>query len=85
MKFRKPDIAFIMDVNASIALKRIESRKKEKFETAAFLQKTRDNFLRLPDLLDDKIKIVDSSKGLEEVFEGIKKELEKILMSPKAL
>ena len=85
MQFRKPDIAFILDVDASIALKRIESRKKEKFEAAGFLQKTRNNFLRLPELLEDNIKIVDSSRGLEEVFDEIKRELDKILMSLKAL
>ena len=30
--FRKPDIAFILDVEPSVALDRIEYRKKEKFE-----------------------------------------------------
>lgn len=78
-KFKKPDIAFILDVEPSIALKRIEYREKEKFEKLEFMKKIRKNFLKLPKLLNDNIKIIDSSKPLKNVFEGIKKEIDKIL------
>ena len=77
--FRKPDIALILDVEPSIALKRIEYRKKEKFEQIEFMEKIRNNFLRLPKLLNDNIKIIDSSKSLQDVFDGIKKEVDKLL------
>lgn len=78
-KFRKPDIAFILDVEPSVALERIEYRKKEKFEQLEFMKKIRKNFVRLPKLLKDNIKIIDSSKNLQEVFEGVKKEVDKLL------
>ena len=39
--FRKPDIAFILDVEPSKALKRIEYREKEKFEQLDFMKKIR--------------------------------------------
>ena len=78
-KFRKPDIAFILDVEPSLALKRIESRKKEKFEQLEFMRKIRTNFLNLPKLLDDNIKIIDSSKNLKEVFNSITKEINKLI------
>ena len=77
-KFRKPDIAFILDVEPSIALKRIQYREKEKFEQLEFMEKIRNNFLKLPELLDDNIRIIDASKPLEKVFEVIIKEIDKI-------
>lgn len=78
-KFRKPDIAFILDVEPSLALKRIEYREKEKFEQPDFMKKIRENFLRMPKLLKDNIKIIDSSKSLKNVFEAVKKETDKII------
>lgn len=77
--FRKPDIAFILDSEPSLALERIKHREKEKFEQLDFMKKIRNNFLRLPELLDDNIKIIDSSKPLQEVFEDVRKEVDKIL------
>ena len=77
--FLKPGIAFILDIEPSLALKRIEYRKKEKFEQLDFMKKIRQNFLKLPKLLKDNIKIIDSSKSLNDVFEDIKKEVNKLI------
>ena len=77
--FRKPDVAFILDVEPELALKRIEYREKEKFEKLEFMKKIRANFLKLPELLEDNIKIMDSNKTLNKVFEGVRKEADKIL------
>lgn len=77
--FRKPDIAFILDVDPSLALKRIEYRKKEKFEQLDFLKEIRKNFLRLSLLLTDNIKIIDSSKPLVNVFVYVREEVDKFL------
>jgi len=77
--FRKPDIAFVLDVEPSVAIKRIENRKKEKFEQLNFMINVRKNFLKLSDLLDDNIKIIDSSRPLEKVFEDVKKEVDRII------
>jgi len=78
-QFRKPDIAFILDVEPSVALERIEYRQKEKFEQLEFMKKIRQNFLKIPKLLDDNIKIIDSSKSLKTVFNNVAKEVGKIL------
>ena len=77
--FREPDIAFILDVEPYLALERIEYRKKEKFEQLEFMKKIRKNFLRLPKLLSDNIRIIDSSKPLKKVFESVRKEVDGIL------
>lgn len=79
MKFRKPDIAFILDAEPSIALKRIALRQKEKFEQLEFMKKIRENFLKMPELLSDNIRIIDSNKPLKDVFEDIKKEIDALL------
>jgi len=78
-EFLKPDIAFIMDINPEIALERIKTRKKEKFEQLKFMNKLRDKYLELPRFLKDNIKIMDASKSLEEVFKDIRKEVDKLL------
>ena len=78
-KFLKPDIAFIMDVDPEIALDRIKERRKEKFEELEFMRKLRDRFLELPKLLNDNVKAIDASKSQSEVFEDIKKEVDKLL------
>ena len=77
--FRKPDAAFILDADPELALKRIEYREKEKFEKLEFMKKIRANFLKLPSLLKDNIKIINSNKTLGEVFEDIKKEADKMI------
>ena len=77
--FRKPDIAFILDVEPSLALERIAYRQKEKFEQLEFMKKIRQNFLKLPRLLEDNIKMINASKPLKNVFESVKKEVDKIL------
>ena len=59
--FKKPDIAFILDVKPEIALERIRHREKEKFEKIGFMKKLRKNFLKLPSYLKDNIKVIDAS------------------------
>ena len=77
--FRKPDIAFILDLPPETALKRIEYREKEKFEKLEFMKKIRENFLNLKNHLEENIITIDASNTKEEVFEDIKKEIDKIL------
>ena len=77
--FRKPEIAFILDVKPEIALERMVYRQKEKFEHLEFMRKIRANFLKMPKLLKDNIKIINASKPLKNVFEIVKKEVDKLI------
>ena len=58
MQFRTPDITFILDLPADLAVERIHKRgsPKEKFEELEFMKELRKNFLRLKEELDDNIK-----------------------------
>jgi len=77
-RFPKPDITFILDVNAETALKRIEKRglSKTKFEELEFMKELKENFLDLPNHLNDNIKIINAVKSIEEVFADIHKYFE---------
>ncbi len=81
MAFRTPDIVFILDLPAEVALERIGKRGEgiEKFEQLDFMKELRKNFLKLKDELDDNIKIIDSSKSKDKVFEQIKKEIDQLI------
>jgi dTMP kinase len=81
MNFRTPDITFILDLPADVALERVDKRgeAKEKFEQLEFMKELRQNFLKLKDALDDNIKVIDASKSKDEVFEQIKKEIDVII------
>lgn len=78
--FRKPDIAFILDLPPKTALERISKiRQKEKFEKLSFMLRVRENFLALRKHLKDNIKVIDASKSKNQVFSQIKGELNKLL------
>ncbi len=77
--FRKPDVAIILDVEPKIALKRISGRKKEKFEQLDFMDKIRTNFRKMPSLLDEDLKIIDASSSIKQVFEKVRKEVDKMV------
>lgn len=80
INFKTPDIAFILDLDPELAMERIGKRgdPKEKFEELEFMKQLRDIYLQLENALDDPIVIIDASGSIEEVFEQIKKEVEKV-------
>ncbi|HLC65799.1 MAG TPA: dTMP kinase [Candidatus Nanoarchaeia archaeon] len=78
--FLKPDIAFILDLPADIAIERVSRRgEKEKFEELEFMRELRKNFLKLKQILGDNIIVIDASKPVEGVFESVRKEVDKLL------
>jgi len=81
MNFKTPDITFILDLPASVALERVHKRGegKEKFEELEFMKELRENFSKLKDELDDPIKVIDASKSISDVFEQVKKEVDKVI------
>ena len=79
-----PDFVFVIDTDVDTALKRMESdsRSKQKFEKSSFFQdKVRKNYLRLKELLPrENIIIIDGTKSVDEVFEQIKKNFDRIVI-----
>jgi len=84
----KPDLAIFLDLAPLLAVERIQSRlqsklteigvRVDKYENIGFLTRLRDAYLRIKDMLDDNIKLVDASASPEEVFEQIKQHLDEL-------
>lgn len=77
--FRKPDLCFFIDVEPETAISRIENRGEEKelFETLGYLRTVKERYEIL--CKQGKMIKVDGNRSKEEVFEDIKKIIEKFL------
>lgn len=70
-----PDMTFIIDVDVDTALKRIRGNRHRQvrlFENRDFLQKVRQNYLKLR---NDHIYIIDGQPPLDDVFEEIRRKM----------
>jgi dTMP kinase len=77
----KPDLAIILDITAEEAMKRISKNtsSKEVFEKKQFLEKVRENYLKMPDIFKDENIVIINGKGeKEEVFKKIKEKVNKL-------
>lgn len=80
-----PDLAFIIDVPAEIAMERIakdqERSYKEMFENIEFQEQLRHNFLKIAGYFSgkEKIHILDGNSLADLVFESIKERVDEIL------
>jgi dTMP kinase len=81
MRHIQPNLVIILDVDPSIAIKRLKKKKKKsiikKFEKLDFLKIVRKGFIYFAKKF--KWKIIDSSKAIPEVHNEIIKEVLKIL------
>ncbi len=80
--FLRPDLAIILDIEPESAMKRISGERPiEKFENLEFMKKLRQNFHKMKDAFpDDNIVLIDSKGTIEETFEKIKKEVDKLFV-----
>ncbi len=85
-----PDLTFICDCPAKIAIKRraaggatdVFERGKELSEVLSFQEQLQQNYLNLIEYLPgEKIVIIDASKSADEVFEQTKKHLDDLFNS----
>lgn len=86
--FLSPNLAVILDVEPTEAVRRItsdkvdgEKRKQtDNFRQLDFVTNLRKHFLQLPIILPkENIQIIDANKPIEEVFAQIKPQLDKVL------
>ena len=78
-----PDITIIVDLPAERAAERMsrDNRNEHKFEAdVQFQEKTRQNYLKLQKVLsNEKIRIVDGTKSIEELTKDIIKIIDEII------
>ena len=79
-KFRKPDLTFIIDCPPEVCLERISKERfhLEFFEEKNKMEKIRENYLSLKDYFPN-VHIIKGNRTKEEVFEDIKKIVDKII------
>jgi len=76
----KPDLTFVFDVDSEIAQKRVgETKDRLEKEGLEFHKKVRFGYLELAKKHPNRIKVIDSNKSIEEVFEQVKKVIDEIL------
>lgn len=77
-----PDLVIIIDCPVKVAQERIKERKSDKFDGNLRLQeKVRENYLKMKNLFpNERIKIVDGNRPLEEVSEEVEKLVSKTLL-----
>ncbi|MEA1973822.1 MAG: dTMP kinase, partial [Candidatus Cloacimonadota bacterium] len=70
-----PDITFLIDVDAEIALKRINNRKLDRIEQedVQFFKTVRNGYLKLSKMYKDRYIIIDGSQEVKYVKESIRK------------
>lgn len=77
-----PDLTLLIDVPVDVAFERLHGRdgaNRRKFDSDRdFLNKVRNNYLELPNILpeligDESIVVVDGNQSVEDVFRDVKK------------
>lgn len=75
-----PQLTFVFDVDSLIAQERVgKTKDRLEKEGLEFHKKVRFGYLELAKLHPNRIKVIDSSKSIEEVFSAVKKEIDKLL------
>lgn len=76
----KPDLTYVFDVDIETSMTRVGG-EKDRMESAGkeFFNKVRNGYLELAKQEPDRIKVIDSTKPIENVFADVVKELESVL------
>ncbi len=76
----KPDLTFVIKVEPSAALSRVNKRgeSKTKYEKEEFLSKVQNNYLTMKDRFYSKVVFLDGAKSIDEIFDSVVKEVEKL-------
>ena len=76
----KPNLTLLFDVSTEVAQTRVGS-EKDRMESAGieFHKKVRNGYLELAKQDPERIKIIDANLTIEEVFEQVKKIIDKII------
>ncbi len=78
---KKPDLTFVFDVDIETSMKRV-GQNKDRMESSGmdFFNKVRQGYLKLAQNEPDRIKVIDSTKTIDKVFEDVKKIIDSYLI-----
>jgi dTMP kinase len=71
----KPDLTYVFDVDVETSAKRVGD-KKDRMESAGkeFFNRVRNGYLELAKKEPQRVKVIDSTRSIEEVFQNVLKE-----------
>jgi len=73
-KNKKPDLTFLFDIDVELGQKRVGKNKDRlEKESLDFHSRVKEGYLNLAKLEPQRIKVIDGSKTIEEVFQEVKK------------
>jgi len=80
----KPDLTFVLDVEAETGMKRVEKRGKDEniFENLSFQQEVVTRYRDLKDLIENEISVIDGSRNPEDIHEEIVSKTKEVLDLP---
>lgn len=69
---KKPDLTFVFDVDIETSMRRV-GKEKDRMESSGkdFFNRVRQGYLKLAKLEPNRIKVVDSTKSIEEVHQKV--------------
>lgn len=76
----KPDLTLFLDVPVNLSLKRLKSRDRIESRSLNFHNKLRKGFLRLAKKYPGRIKIIDASRLLAEVYKQVERRVSNYLL-----
>jgi dTMP kinase len=80
--FPVPDVTLVFNINPETCVARMEKAGKnlDKFEKIAFLEKVKEQYLRLPTLLpNEKIQIINANQSIEQIHADVAKAVKPLL------
>lgn len=77
----KPDLTLLFDIDVEVSNQRI-GKNKDRLEKEGldFQNKVRNGYLELAKKYPERIKIIDSGKPVEEVFDCVKKIIDEVIL-----
>lgn len=77
---RKPDLTLVFDVDIDTSMQRV-GQNKDRMESAGkeFFNRVRNGYLELAKQEPQRIKVINSTKSIDEVFEDVKKIIDSYL------
>ncbi len=77
---RIPDLTFVFDVDIETSMTRVGS-EKDRMESAGteFFNRVRNGYLEIAKQEPNRVKVIDATKSINEVFEQIKKIIENLI------
>ena len=77
---RMPDLTFVFDVDIETSMKRV-GKEKDRMESAGddFFNRVRRGYLEIAKNEPKRVKVIDSTGSIEDVFEQVKTLIESVL------